>query len=488
MANKSYLQDLQYQGRSLEQWVKAFNGEFTSDSLLNMIRAGADLNKMLMMGLDENEKLTPYEGLPGEQELMFENEEQRSIKDYMMPNCQVRIFDDDGNEIFWSWVDPKDLVTLIPYIGTGVCCDPNPKTNAVQAGAFLPNDDILRKYEGQTLTTFIYVDGEPLSLDHQQLMRQIRDVEARVDRVYKNAIVPAKIRRYNQEHALNEISHEDEMAAFNEDVVNESIIPKFTVRVKARGITMNFTSTADTKAQAEDEIRNQLKKLLKDTNAKIDVEEVTSLKKDSVNESTGEDPGIETAADLIDAVNEATEGYNNSTVLKIVDENGKEFNIDFLGMHRGALVIEIGDKELSEGYNWKNGGYGGYGRSYRSYGEVGAPRGKAISWFKVSDLDPKASKLDADGWRAGPSNFPFVDLLYPDRKYKVGTTVMRKNVKAGAESGNKYIAIFSYLDALKNNDEDAIGLLKALGIPLDLTFGYEPGEDFSSTYTVAAEA
>lgn len=74
MTNESYLQDLQYQGRSLEQWVKAFNGEFTSDSLLNMIRAGADLNKMLMMGLDEAEKLTPYEGLPGEQELMFEDE------------------------------------------------------------------------------------------------------------------------------------------------------------------------------------------------------------------------------------------------------------------------------------------------------------------------------------------------------------------------------------------------------------------------------
>lgn len=143
---------------------------------------------------------------------------------------------------------------------------------------------------------------------------------------------------------------------------------------------------------------------------------------------------------------------------------------------------------MNEGYNWRNGGYGGYGRSYRSYGEVGAPRGKSISWFNVSELDPKAAKLDADGWRAGPSNFPFKDLLYPERKYKVGTTVLRKNVKAGSESGNKYIAIFSYLDAIKNNDENAIGLLKALGIPLDLTFGYEPGEDFSSTYTVVAEA
>ena len=143
---------------------------------------------------------------------------------------------------------------------------------------------------------------------------------------------------------------------------------------------------------------------------------------------------------------------------------------------------------MNEGYNWKTGGYGGYGRSYRSYGEVGAPRGKSISWFKVSDLDPKAAKLDADGWRAGPSNFPFKDLLYPERKYKVGTTVLRKNVKAGSESGNKYISLPSYLDAVNNNDEAAISLLKALGIPLDLTFGYEPGEDFSSAYTIATEA
>lgn len=143
---------------------------------------------------------------------------------------------------------------------------------------------------------------------------------------------------------------------------------------------------------------------------------------------------------------------------------------------------------MNEGYNWRNGGYGGYGRSYRSYGEVGAPRGKSISWFNVSELDPKAAKLDVDGWRAGPSNFPFKDLLYPKRKYKVGTTVLRKNVKAGSESGNKYIALPSYLDAIKNNDEAAINLLKALGIPLDLTFGYELGEDFSGTYTVVAEA
>ena len=274
---------LVHQGKPLSQWAEDFKGEFTIDQLEKMTRGGADLQKILVLGLDEAEKLTPYEGLPGEQEILFEDE--RSIKDYMMPNCQIRIFDEDGNEIFWSWIDVKYLEVIIPYIGTGVCGSNNLTDNSVQAGAFIP-DNGWQKYEGQTLITFIYVDGEPLSLDHRELAQQIKSVEARADRVYKNAIVPAKIRRYNQEHALNEISHEDEMAAFNEDAVNESIIPKFTVRVKARGITMNFTSTADTKAQAEDEIRNQLKKLLKDTNAKIDVEDVTSLKKEKIDEST----------------------------------------------------------------------------------------------------------------------------------------------------------------------------------------------------------
>ena len=140
---------------------------------------------------------------------------------------------------------------------------------------------------------------------------------------------------------------------------------------------------------------------------------------------------------------------------------------------------------MNEGRNWRNGGYGGYGRSYSSYGEVGAPRGKAISWFSVDALDPKA-RGKMDDWRVGPSNFSFTDLLYPERKYKTGTTVMRsKHLAAGEESGVKYIAVPSYIDAIRNNDEAAIELLKTLGIPLDLTFGYEPGEDFSSTYTIS---
>lgn len=138
---------------------------------------------------------------------------------------------------------------------------------------------------------------------------------------------------------------------------------------------------------------------------------------------------------------------------------------------------------LNEGRNWRNGGYGGTGKSFSSYRDGGAPRGSSIGWYDVAQLDPKA-KGKVYGWRCGPSNFPFVDLLYPERKYKVGTMVMRnKYVKAGSLSGEKYIAIPSYFYAIKANDEEAINILKLLGIPLDLTFGMDPNDDYSMTFT-----
>lgn len=138
--------------------------------------------------------------------------------------------------------------------------------------------------------------------------------------------------------------------------------------------------------------------------------------------------------------------------------------------------------KTNEAYTWRRGGYGGTGKSWASL-EGNAPRGSAIGWYSVSDLDPKA-KGKMPGWRCGPSNFPFKDMLYPERKYKIGTMVMRnKYIKAGSESGEKYIAIPSYFDAIKNNDADALALLTAMNIPLDLTFGMDPNDDYSVTYS-----
>ena len=138
-------------------------------------------------------------------------------------------------------------------------------------------------------------------------------------------------------------------------------------------------------------------------------------------------------------------------------------------------------KQTNEGRSWYGGGYGGTGRSYKSLGSR-APRGAEIGWYSVEQLDPKAAGK-MPGWRCGPSNFPFEDLLYPERKYVKGAMVMRnKYLKAGSMSGEKYIAIPSYFDAINNNDQEAINLLKALGIPLDLTFGMDPKEDYSNSY------
>lgn len=141
------------------------------------------------------------------------------------------------------------------------------------------------------------------------------------------------------------------------------------------------------------------------------------------------------------------------------------------------------EENMNEGRSWYGGGYGGTGRSYKSLGSR-APRGAEIGWYSVEQLDPKAAGK-MPGWRCGPSNFPFEDLLYPERKYVKGAMVMRnKYLKAGSMSGDKYIAIASYFDAINNNDQEAINLLKALGIPLDLTFGMDPKEDYSNSYTI----
>ena len=141
------------------------------------------------------------------------------------------------------------------------------------------------------------------------------------------------------------------------------------------------------------------------------------------------------------------------------------------------------EENMNEGRSWYGGGYGGTGKSYKSLGSR-APRGAEIGWYPVEQLDPKAAGK-MPGWRCGPSNFPFEDLLYPERKYVKGAMVMRnKYIKAGSMSGDKYIAIPSYFDCIKNNDQEAINLLKALGIPLNLTFGMDPNEDYSNSYTI----
>ena len=144
----------------------------------------------------------------------------------------------------------------------------------------------------------------------------------------------------------------------------------------------------------------------------------------------------------------------------------------------------LNEKEfMKEGRSWYGGGYGGTGRSYSSLGS-NAPRGAEIGWYAVEQLDPKA-KGKMKGWRGGPANFSFVDAIYPNRRYKKGAMMIRnKYVQAGSSSGEVQIGVASYFDAIKNNDEQALKLLNLLGIPLDLTFGMDPKDDYSNNYSL----
>ena len=414
--------EILHQGKSISQWEKDFNGEFTYNQLVALARSGADLQKLLMLGLDETEELTPNEGLPGEQKIVFEEEKtiySKDCKDWAI-NFETKnggrgwmimpgITKEDASKALLNWfktnwqeevkildvVDPHDL----PQFSWSY------NENCINE---VSHDDEMAAF-GESMSNVYMTVGD----FKKELARNLaKDLDKIMFRVKKQAYKVFQMDPSNGTFVI------DLIPEIKESQMAESIIPKFTVKAKVKGTQMNFTSTASTAAEAEAEIIDQLKKILDDKNPKVEIEEVKPVKK------------------------------------------------------------------LDEGCNWKNGGYGGYGRSFKSYGEVGAPRGKSISWFSVSELDPKAAGKMQD-WRVGPSNFLFEDLLYPDRKYKTGTTVMRNtHVQAGSESGVKYIAVPSYIDAIKNNDTEAIALLNALRIPLDLTFGYSPDEDFSSTYSV----
>lgn len=139
------------------------------------------------------------------------------------------------------------------------------------------------------------------------------------------------------------------------------------------------------------------------------------------------------------------------------------------------------DERRYGGYS--DGGYAGTGKSYSKLSHDGGhvPRGKEIDWYNVSDLDPKA-KGKANGWRCGPANFPFVDELYNNRRYHKFTMMLRHPGFGG--SGHIQIAIPSYFAAIKNNDNVALDLLHKLGLPLDLTFGMNPDDDYSSQYDI----
>ena len=58
------IDSMMHQGKSLAQWAEDFKGEFTIDQLEKMARGGADLQKILMLGLDEADTSESFKELP----------------------------------------------------------------------------------------------------------------------------------------------------------------------------------------------------------------------------------------------------------------------------------------------------------------------------------------------------------------------------------------------------------------------------------------
>lgn len=55
---------MMHQGKTIEQWFKDFNGEFSYEQLARMAKGGCDLQKILMLGLDEADTSESFKELP----------------------------------------------------------------------------------------------------------------------------------------------------------------------------------------------------------------------------------------------------------------------------------------------------------------------------------------------------------------------------------------------------------------------------------------
>lgn len=100
---------------------------------------------------------------------------------------------------------------------------------------------------------------------------------------------------------------------------------------------------------------------------------------------------------------------------------------------------------------------------------------KNNSWFKLSMVKPGAPA----GIMFGPCQFANQQCaLYPDRKYKLNSTILWIPEK------KLHVGIASYVDAVRNRDEEALKRLDEMGIPRGVNFGYGPNDDLTSMYKV----
>ena len=171
---------------------------------------------------------------------------------------------------------------------------------------------------------------------------------------------------------------------------------------------------------------------------------------------------------------------------KSEDVDGKEDVSEGEDTEAEQNADDLDEEDLAERYD-RYGGFGGYGRKYSSYGSS-APRGAAIGWYCVADVDPACKNMDRN-WRFGPIEFTrgVVDFLYPERQYKRGATMLRHKHFKMPNDGDVvelYVGIASIFDAVKNNDEEALKKLDMIGINRNISLGLDPEDDYSAQYVL----
>lgn len=100
------------------------------------------------------------------------------------------------------------------------------------------------------------------------------------------------------------------------------------------------------------------------------------------------------------------------------------------------------------------------------------------SWCKLNMLNKTVAKEVVFG------STEFVNQrcwLYPNRALKKYSTII------WIPSKHVHIGIASYVDANRNNDEEALSKLESVGIPRNINFGYKKTDDLTSLYTVIDE-
>ena len=452
-AEDNRIESIQYQGKPLSQWEKDFNGEFTARQLFQLIRSGVDLGRIKLGLVDEAESSIDDKALFKDEEFFFNendaNEDQmnevtdeEAALDESARNPEDVVTVGDFIELLRSRTDLDDKLVLRVAKKTAMLFDVNSKAGTTVID-IIPSIDAKRVNESENdapLSVSDLIDELKDSTSSPNLDLALANVEG--NPYYITKVVAKK----------NAVLLRCIPAGFNENVELDS-----------NGTLDDFMTVGDLRDLGQKAYPNSRDAWLVDNIAGIVNGKVIDFKS-------------------IKYVR--PEGYPSNGTFFLLDKS--EASLAAYEKEKALMLSEKDNdmKRTNEGRkSWYGGGYGGTGRSYKSLGSR-APRGAEIGWYSVEQLDPKAAGK-MPGWRCGPSNFPFEDLLYPERKYVKGAMVMRnKYLKAGSMSGEKYIAIPSYFDAINNNDQEAIDLLKALGIPLDLTFGMDPNDDYSMTYTI----